>query len=102
MKEQKLAAVRAEIAAERAASLGLSARRLRTTLSVLRGFDTDAGAGTTRDRLVTDAADACLAHIVQRESLGFGARDAEEVRKDFEVPDEVWNAMGRADAVTEQ
>lgn len=99
VKEVKLAAVEAEIARERAESLARGAQRLRATLAALRGFD----AGTPpnqkdRAQLLSEASDACLAYLVQREVIGFGMQDAKAVRTDFEVPDEVWNTMGSARA----
>jgi uncharacterized protein DUF6665 len=88
-----------EIAAERAAALGLAARRLRTALQALRKFDADAGSGAARSdarrtRLVQKASEACHAYVLQRELLGFGREDAALVRREYEVPPEVWNRMG--------
>jgi hypothetical protein len=93
-KEKKLAAVEAEIARERAESLGRSARRLRSTLDALRKFDAGTENSKSRVQLVSEASEACLAYLVQREFMGFGAQDAKAVRKDFSVPEDVWNAMG--------
>jgi hypothetical protein len=94
MKEQKLAAVQAEIAAERAAALSLSEVKLRRTLSALKAYDAAKSGRRTRAQLVDDAADACLAYIVQRESMGIGAHNMREVLAEHQVPDEVWNRMG--------
>lgn len=97
VKEKKLASVEAEIARERAESMARSSQRLRMALTALRTFDAG-GAGTHREKprgqLVAEASDACLALLVQREVLGFGFRDAEAMRRDFEIPQDVWNAMG--------
>jgi uncharacterized protein DUF6665 len=94
IKEQRLAAVNAEIARERAQSLSRSSLRLRTTLESLRRFDSGAEAGKPRSQWVTEASEACLAYLVQREIMGFGAQDAEAIRREYGVPRDVWNAMG--------
>jgi hypothetical protein len=94
VKEKKLAAVEAEIARERAESLGRSSQRLRTTLTAVRTFDAGTRGTKPRAQLVAEASEACLALLVQGEVLGFGSRDAEEMRRDFEIPEDVWNAMG--------
>jgi hypothetical protein len=94
MKEKKVAAVQAEIAAERAAALGLSEGKLRRTLSALREFDPTRKARRTRAQLVDDAAEACLAYVVQREAMGIGAHNMRIVLAEYEIPDEVWNRMG--------
>jgi len=88
-----------EIAAERAAALGMAARRLRSALQALKKLDAEAGTDgrrreVSRTRLVQKASEACHAYIVQRELLGFGREDAALVRREYEVPPEVWNRMG--------
>lgn len=94
------AEVQKEIAAERAASLGIAGRKLRNTLQALRKFDAETASAAVRKgdpkrtRLVEKAADACHAYVVQRELLGFGQDDAELIRREYEVPPEVWNRMG--------
>jgi hypothetical protein len=93
-KEKKLAAVQSEIARERAESLSRSASRLRRTLEALRRFDDGPQAGRSRSQLVHEASEACLAYVVQREVMGFGMQDVNGIRKDFDVPKDVWNAMG--------
>jgi hypothetical protein len=93
-REQKLKSVESEIARERAEALGRGAQRLRSTLDVLRRFDAITQADTSREQLVSEASEACLAYLVQREFMGLGAQDANAVRKDFAVPAEVWNRMG--------
>ena len=90
-KEKKLAAVESEIAAERAASLGRTEKRLKKTLDAIRRFDAGELKGKQRERLLSEASEACLGYVVQREVLGLPAAD---VRKDYRVSDEVWNRMG--------
>src|SRR5262249_15146816 len=94
LKEKKLASVQAEIARERAESLTRGVQRLRAALTTLRNFDTGFRGGKPRKQLLSEASDACLALIVQREVMGFGSQDAEALRRDFEIPADVWNAMG--------
>jgi hypothetical protein len=94
LKEQRLAAVNAEIARERAQSLSRGSQRLRATLESLRRFDSGTAVGKPRSQLVTEASEACLAYLVQREIMGFGAQDAEAIRREYGVPRDVWNAMG--------
>jgi hypothetical protein len=94
VKEKKLASVEAEIARERAESIARGAHRLRAALASLRQYDAGTQGTKPRAQLVSEAAEACLALLVQREVLGLGTKDAEAVRKDFEVPQEVWNTMG--------
>ena len=92
--ESKLQAVESEIARERAESLSRGARRLRSSLDNLRQFDAGQLAQKSREQLVSDASTACLAYLVQREIMGFGARTRHAIRKDFAVPGDVWNRMG--------
>ena len=96
VKEQKLASVQSEIARERAESLARGSRRLRASLDKLRELEAGAaaGIGDNRSQLVAAASEACLAHLIQREFMGFGAQDAESIRRDFQVPQEVWSGMG--------
>lgn len=94
-KDRKLAAVEAEIARERAESLARGAQRLRATLGTLRGFDAGTPVpGKDRAQLVHEASDACIGYLIQREIMGFGAQDAQAIRKDFQVPEDVWTRMG--------
>jgi hypothetical protein len=90
-KEKKLAAVEAEIAAERAAALGRTERRLKKALEAIHRFDAGELKGKKRDRLLDDASEACLSYVVQREALGLPSAD---VRSQYGVSDEVWNRMG--------
>jgi len=93
-KERKHAAVVAEIARERAASLSLSGSRLRAALEALNAFDAAAEGRKSRATLLAEAAQACLGYLVQREAMGFGVLDAQSVRREYGVPEDVWNAMG--------
>lgn len=90
-KEKKLAAVQAEIAAERAAALGRTETRLKKALEAIRRFDAGELKGKKRERLLSDASEACLSYVVQREAAGLPGTD---VRKEYGVTDEVWNRMG--------
>ena len=98
MKEKKLAAVEAEIAAERAAALSLSEGKLKRSLAALKSFDASFNEGRpgrrSRSQLVDEAAEACLGYVVQRESMGFGAHNMKALLADYEIPEEVWNRMG--------
>jgi hypothetical protein len=90
MKEKKLADVRAEILAERAASLKLSEQRLRDALTALAATQDS----RRRIKLRETASIACLTYVIQRESLGMTAPELQQLRKELAVPDEVWNNMG--------
>jgi uncharacterized protein DUF6665 len=94
VKESKLKAVESEIARERAESLGRGAQRLRSSLDNLRQLDAGEPTHKSREQLVFEASTACLAYVVQREIMGFGAQDAQAIRTDFAVPGEVWDRMG--------
>ena len=91
VKEKKVAAVEAQIAAERAAALGRTETRLRKALDTVRRFDAGELRGKKRENLVSDAAEACLSYVVQREALGLPSAD---VRKQYGITDEIWNSMG--------
>jgi hypothetical protein len=94
VRESKLKAIESEIARERAESLSRGAQRLRSSLDNLRQFDAGQRTQKTREHLLSAASTACLAYLVQREIMGFGAQDAQSIRKDFAVPGDVWNRMG--------
>jgi uncharacterized protein DUF6665 len=99
MRKPNHAEVEKEIAAERAATLALASRRLKAAIQGLKKFDAQAGSGArkgdaARTRLVQTASEACHAYVMQRELLGFGREDAALVRREYEVPPEVWNRMG--------
>jgi hypothetical protein len=91
VKEKKVAAVEAEIAAERAAALGRTETRLRKALETMRRFDAGELRGKKRETLLNEASEACLSYVVQREALGLPSAD---VRKEYGIPDEIWNSMG--------
>jgi len=86
-----------EIAAEKAAALGRSGRKLRTALEKLRRFDeTDRqgrrkGDPSAREKLVEAAGEVLWAYVVQREAIGL--IDAEYIRKEYAVPPDVWQHM---------
>ncbi len=90
-KEKKLAAVQAEIAAERAAALGRAEARLTKALDAVRRFDAGEMKGKKRERLLDDASEACLSYVVQREALGLPTAD---LQSQYGVTDEIWNRMG--------
>src|SRR5262245_47035856 len=99
MRKVNHAEIEKEIAAERAAALGLASRRLRAAIQALGKFDGEGGSGVRRSdaartRLVQKASEACHAYVMQRELLGFGREDPALVRREYEVPPEVWNRMG--------
>jgi hypothetical protein len=87
------------IAGEKAAALGLSARRLAKSLDALRRFDAETSTrsrrtSSSRERLVEEAAEACWGYLIQREIIGLGAEDAEYIRQEYAVPDDVWMRLG--------
>ena len=93
-----LEAVEKEIAAEKAAALGQSGRKVKSALEELRLFDEDAAVGgrpargpAERTKLVEAAGEALWAYIVQREAVGL--IDAEYIRKEYDVPADVWQHM---------
>jgi hypothetical protein len=90
-KEKKLAAVEAEIAAERAAALGRTETRLKKALDALRRCDAGELAARKRASLLNEATEACLSYVVQREALGLPSTN---VRSEYGVTDEVWNRLG--------
>lgn len=88
-----------EIAAEKAAALGRSGRRLRAALDKLRKFESGAPSrrrGTTeavtRAELLAQAGEAYWGYIVQREALGLYHN--ESVVEEFGIPAEVRRRMG--------
>ena len=91
---KKLAAVEAEIAAERVAALGRSEQRLRQAVEALRQFDAGQSRARSRDRLLKDASDACMGYVVHRETMGLTRENIQQLRRECGVPDEVWNQMG--------
>lgn len=89
---RNLESVQAEIAQEKAASLGRAASRLQQALARLDGH----GAADGRDRLVAEAGEALWFYVVQREACGL--RDVESVLRGYRVPREVYLRMGPASA----
>jgi hypothetical protein len=82
-------------AAEAAAALGYAGRKLRKTLDALRDFDGDRASSrklSLRADLVANAAEAFWSYVVQREE--FGLLDPEYIREQYQVPEDVWRAMG--------
>ena len=84
-------------AAEAAAALGYSGRKLRKALDALLKHDQaialhGARSGVERNELVADAAEAFWSYVVQREQ--FGLMDPEYIAAEYAVPEEVQRAMG--------
>jgi uncharacterized protein DUF6665 len=81
-------------AAEAAAALGHSGRKLRKALDALIQFDQSPSsyATRTRDEFVAEAAEAFWSYVVQREQ--FGLMDQDYIAAEYAVPDEVQRAMG--------
>jgi hypothetical protein len=86
-------------AAEAAAALGYSGKKLRKALDALLAHDRSvASYGSlgpltlTRNELVADAAEAFWSYVVQREQ--FGLMDPEYIAAEYGVPEEVQRAMG--------
>ena len=86
--EKNLASVQAEIAHEKAASLGRAGTKLREAMERL-----EAGEGE-RAALVAAAGQALWYYVVQREACGL--RDTESVLREFRVSREVYLRMGMA------
>jgi hypothetical protein len=93
-----LESIEKEIAGEKAAALGRGGRNLKAALDKLQRFDEDAAAGgrrghvpAARAELVEGAGEALWAYIVQREAVGLV--DAEYIRKEYNVPADVWMHM---------
>jgi hypothetical protein len=85
-----------ELAGEAALALGLAGKRLRKSLDALRAFDANQKRAAVdplqRSRLIADAAELFWGYVVQRELLGLN--DPDYIRKEYDVPAEVVNAMG--------
>ena len=95
LSEKNLASVQAEIAREKAASLGRVGTRLEEALGALEAYDADGGAEpAARAVLVAAAAQALWYYVVQREACGM--RDVGIVLREFRVPREVYLRMGMA------
>ena len=95
--EEAKASIEQQIAAEKAAALGRSGRKLRAALDNLRRFDAIAGRGgrivdpDARATLVEIAGDALWSYVVQREAMGL--IDSEYIGREYEVPPDVWRWM---------
>jgi hypothetical protein len=91
------ASIEQQIAAEKAAALGRSGRKLRSALDNLRRFDERVARGgripdpAARAKLVELAGDAFWSYVVQREALGL--MDSEYIGREYGVPPDVWRAM---------
>ncbi|MFO7306212.1 MAG: hypothetical protein C0P74_011905 [Gammaproteobacteria bacterium] len=87
-----------ELLEEAAISLGEAGRKLRRALDELRDYDVAVTRGarsadaSVRAHLVAVAGEALWGLLVQRELLGF--RDQQFIALQYEVPREVWRAMG--------
>jgi hypothetical protein len=90
--ERLLAATNAEIASEKAASLGRAGRRLKEALTSLREPSTGPDALTLYLERLDEAAEALYFYIVQREACGL--LDAAEVTREYDVPRDVQLRMG--------
>ena len=84
-------------AAEAAAALGHSGRKLRKTLDALLQYDRSPGSYPSRNRneFVAEAAEAFWSYVVQREQ--FGLMDPDYIAAEYGVPPEVQRAMGPMD-----
>lgn len=81
--------VQAEIAQEKAASLGRMASRLMEALKRL-----EEGSPAERPERLSAAGEALWYYVVQREACGL--RDVETVLREYRVPREVYLRMGLA------
>jgi len=81
-------------AAEAAAALGHSGRKLRKALDALIQYDRSPGSyyTRTRDEFVAEAAEAFWSYVVQREQ--FGLMDSDYIAAEYGVPEDVQRAMG--------
>ena len=86
--EKNLASVQAEIAQEKAASLGRAGAKLREAMERLEGGEGE------REALVAAAGQALWYYVVQREACGL--RDVESVLREYRVPREIYLRMGMA------
>ncbi len=56
-------------------ALGRTEARLKTTLEAIRRFDAGELKGKQRERLLSEASEACLGYVVQREAMGLPTAD---------------------------
>ena len=89
LSEQNFERVQAEIAQEKAASLGRASTRLAEAMERLEGV---AAGSAERSEAVAAAGEALWYYVVQREACGM--RDVETVLREFRVPREVYLRMG--------
>jgi hypothetical protein len=78
-----------EIAAEKAASLGRSGRKVEETLERLRAHQGDPA---ERIALLKDAAQAVYGYFIQREVCGL--RRHQEIIREYRIPNEVLSRLG--------
>ena len=90
--ERLLGATRAEIASEKAASLGRAGRRLDDALRSLEESVSTGEAEALRLERLDEASEALYFYVVQREACGL--LDATEVIREYAVPREVQLRMG--------
>jgi hypothetical protein len=91
-KDQIYNPIEAEIAAEKANSLGHHGRLVERAIAALKGFDAVAGSAEDRRRLVAEAAHEVWAFFVQREACGMrNHRDAIQI---YGIPGEVLARLG--------
>jgi len=82
----------AEIAGEKASSLGHHGRQVEKAMAALRAFDPSSGTPDERLALVKKAAREVWAFLVQRELCGL--RDQKQVIQDYGIPGEVLVRLG--------
>lgn len=82
----------AEIAAEKASSLGRAGRRLEAALTALHDLDPRVDSIERREELLDEAGEALFFYLVQREACGL--RDSAEVLDALRVPRAVQLRMG--------
>lgn len=81
----------AEVAAEKAAALGQTGRRMEQALADLRACAAPPGSDE-RERLLDEAADRVWHYLIQRELIGL--REHKRVIADYAIPAEVMNRVG--------
>lgn len=91
-------ALRHEILAEQASSLGAAGRRVEETLRRLRECDAGRLASVPRETLLAEAAYAVWSYFVQRELMGL-RRQADVIRQ-YEIPKDVLNRLGQSPGKT--
>jgi hypothetical protein len=90
--DQVLNPIEAEIAAEKANSLGHHGRLVEQAIAALKAFDAATGDGEERRKLLSKAAREVWAFFVQREACGMrNHRDAIQI---YGIPPEVLARLG--------